>query len=330
MHKSDEFEKMISMQPESFELHRRYALYLYELENYSRCFDILHEAMYLYEENPASSSQGDYFVLRRIEQNLRRMHMRELIGDVHFLLAMGWQPVFKRGLVRELVLQLNETNVRYLVTGLQHPKLRKLRGLSLRFQNSAMDVLPILANLSFSPIRALQLHFSENILCSHVAQFVRNIRQSLANLKLFYLQMPRIVDDSAIAIKKMLADIPYFTLHSQERSGMTHRTAYFIADDAASESLEELALVGTQIGDRGLLALAMSKHLTKLSRLSLKDGVLSNNAARILTADHELRGIGSLDLSYNEIDEAGIASLQKLNIKQELGHQHQRPAGAIQ
>lgn len=328
MQKSEQFEQKIAKYPDSFELHRSYAQYLYDKAEYGYCFVVLQRAIEIYESAPEPILQNDYFSLRRLEQSLKRENMPDLIGEVHGLLARGWTPVFKHGLVRELVLQVHRGNVGHLVAGLRSGKLRKLRALSLKFEDGAQEGLKGLCGVAVTSLRALQMHFSQRVDPGAVLHFLESQRTPLSNMRIFHLRMPRIDDEHAIGIKRLLGALEYFTLHSLEREGMGLQTAYFIADDAACALLQELSLIGTQVSDRGLLALAMSKGLGKLRHLSLRDGTLSNNAGRIMSADHGFRSLRSLDVSYNQIDESGLVELRRLGLELQDAHQHKRPAGS--
>ena len=110
---------------------------------------------------------------------------------------------------------------------------------------------------------------------------------------------------------------------------MSESICEYIADDAKSQSLMRLGIVGSRIGDNGLFALFSSDNLNALQALDLRDGTLTNNAARVVTAAHSLPQLRALDLRYNEIDPAGIDMLMRGNIQCKVDGQHVRPASAL-
>lgn len=84
-----------------------------------------------------------------------------------------------------------------------------------------------------------------------------------------------------------------------------------IVDDPQSSRLRILALIGTSIGNSGLMTLLQNENFDRLQMLILRDGILTNTAADIISAS-ELPQLRKIDVSYNQIDQAGLHKLERI------------------
>lgn len=324
-----ELNKKLHENPNSFELLREYTLVLYDQRDIAGCFALTERAISVYERKALPSIQPQYFELKRLRQRLIREHLDVLVGPSFPLLNMRWLPIFKLGKPREMAWAIDRNNVHLISAALASPQLSRLRYLNINVAEAAgIETLKQLLQRQLSPLRALSLSLNDSLPKQVYLDFFSHAREKVKELITFKLSLPRLDDELAIAAIKNNDKLEYLTLCSLEREALTQNICEFIADNPSSQKLSQLGLVGSSFGDTGLLALLTSEHCTGLQALDLHDGVLSNVAARIVTAENRLSSLRSLDFRYNQIDPAGLDILARTKIDCRCEHQHQRPSSS--
>lgn len=281
-----------------------------------------------YEVTPVEGEQNRFFELKRLHALLLREHMFDIVGPAASMLDPRWKPVFKLGRPRELALCIGTHHLPILHEALCANQLKRLRFLNLSITGNATKAVQALLYGRYDTLRALSIAFDEMPDMAHLCHFFEFLAPHFADIVSFKLRLPRIDDTLAIRVRRAFDRLEFFSLESNERL-MSESICEYIADDAKSQSLMRLGIVGSRIGDNGLFALFSSDNLNALQALDLRDGTLTNNAARVVTAAHSLPQLRALDLRYNEIDPAGIDMLMRGNIQCKVDGQHVRPASAL-
>ena len=324
----DEIREILSRDPENFQV-------LYELahrfdreKSYAACFTMVDRAIASYEATPVEGEQNHFFELKRLHAQLLREHMFEIVGPAASMLDPRWKPVFKLGRPRELALCIGTHHLPILHEALCANQLKRLRFLSLTITGDATQAVQALLFGRFDTLRAFSLSFDEVPDMAHLCHFFESHAPHFRDIISFKLRLPRIDDALALRARRAFGPLEFFALESYARL-MTESVCEYIADDPQSQALMRLGIVGSRIGDRGLFALFSSDHLNGLQALDLRDGALTNNAARVITATHSIAQLRSIDLRYNEIDPAGIDMLMHTSIQCKVDGQHSRPASAL-
>ena len=327
MRTQDELRLILSENPECFDALCEMSDVLHGDGNYAGCFAMLERAIAVYESAPDSVEQVRYFELKRIRTHLVRNHLQDILGDVFPMLDLRWMPVFKLGRIRETAWRINDSNIQYLEGALQSPMMRRVRYFSLVFESCANDALIHLCSHFPGSLRALGLAFREMPGSLEFMRFWQSFAgtDALKGVVSFTVALPVIDDEYAMLMRQSFQSLERFELISTQRRSLTSAFCEELADDERSNALTRLALVGTNIGDDGFFTLVSSENFSALQVLDVHDGVLTNAAARILSAEHNLSNLRSIDLSYNRIDPAGIDMIQRARIDASLEGQHSRP-----
>src|SRR5439155_22527791 len=81
-------------------------------------------------------------------------------------------------------------------------------------------------------------------------------------------------------------------------------------------------------GDDGVREIVDSGLIERLKMLDLRHGRVSDAGARLLAACPAVKGLERLDLSRNELTQAGIDELLAVGVPLDASHQHGPTAGA--
>lgn len=324
----DEIREILSRDPENFQALYELARSFSQEKSYAACFAMADRAIASYEVTPVEGEQNHFFELKRLHALLLREHMFDIVGPAASMLDPRWKPVFKLGRPRELALCIGTHHLPILHEALCANQLKRLRFLNLSITGNATKAVQALLYGRYDTLRALSIAFDEMPDMAHLCHFFESLAPHFADIVSFKLRLPRIDDALAIRVRRAFDRLEFFSLESNERL-MSESICEYIADDAKSQSLMRLGIVGSRIGDNGLFALFSSDNLNALQALDLRDGTLTNNAARVVTAAHSLPQLRALDLRYNEIDPAGIDMLMRGNIQCKVDGQHARPASAL-
>ncbi len=326
MRSQEELKLVLSQLPECFEALCEMAVLYRKAGNYAGCFAMVERAIDSYEANPIPAEEAYFFELKRLHAHLLRNHLPEILGAIYQLLDLNWMPVFKSGRPSEMAWRIHALNIEHLDDALNSPQLKRVRYLHVAFESHVDQALGILSGRIPQSLKVLNLQF--NVMPSELdfARFwnIYHNTEELAHIRSLKVTMPRITDADALLIRKAFCELEDLSFFSRDRQGLTAAMCEYLADDVQSNALRSLSLVGTSVGDRGLYALITSPNLCQLQTLDLSDGVLTNTAARLLTAESELPQLTSVDLSYNKIDPAGIAMLSKSNYTVKTEGQHTR------
>ena len=327
MHSQEELRQILNESPDCFEALCEMAVAYRKSNNYAGCFAMVERAIDSYQTNPIPETEAYFFELKRLHAHLMRNHLQEILGSIYQLLDLNWMPIFKYGRPSEMAWRIHALNIEHLDDALNSPQLKRLRYLYISFESHVDEALRMLSNRIPQSLKALNLQF--NALPSEMdfARFWKAYHNTdeLAHIRSLQVTMSRITDADALLIRKAFGQLEELVFCSKDRQGITAAMCEYLADDVQSNALRHLGLVGTSAGDRGLYALISSPNLYQLQTLDLHDGVLTNTAARLLSAESELPQLTSIDLSYNKIDPAGIAILEKCPLSIKLDGQHQRP-----
>ncbi len=327
MHSQEELRQILNQSPDCFEALCEMAVAYRKSGNYAGCFAMVERAIDSYQTNPIPETEAYYFELKRLHAHLLRNHLPEILGPIYQLLDLNWMPVFKYGRPCEMAWRIHSLNIEYLDDALNSPQLKRLRYLYISFESRVDETLRLLSNRIPKSLKALNLQF--NALPSEMdfASFwtAYHNTDELDHIRSLKVSMSRITDAIALIIRKSFSALEELVFCSTDRQGLTAAMCEYLADDVQSNALRRLGLVGTSIGDRGLYALISSPNLYQLQTLDLHDGILTNTAARLICAESELPQLTSIDLSYNKIDPAGIAMLEKCPLSIKLDGQHMRP-----
>lgn len=324
----DEIREILSRDPENFQVLYELACRFGRDKSYAACFTMVDRAIASYEANPVEGEQNRFFELKRLHAQLLREHMFEIVGPAASMLDPRWKPVFKLGRPRELALCIGTHHLPILHEALCANQLKRLRFLSLTITGDATQALQALLLGRFNTLRAFSLSFDEAPDMAHLCHFFESNAPHFRDIISFKLRLPRIDDAIALRARRAFGQLEFFALESYARL-MTESICEYIADEPQSQALMRLGIVGSRIGDSGLFALFSSDHLNGLQALDLRDGTLTNNAARVIAATHSIARLRSLDLRYNEIDPAGIDMLMHTPIQCKVDGQHSRPASAL-
>lgn len=327
MRSQEELKQVLSQLPECFEALCEMAVLYRKAGNYAGCFAMVERALDSYDANPIPSEEAYYLELKRLHAHLLRNHLPEILGSIYQLLDLNWMPVFKSGRPSEMAWRIHALNIEHFDEALNSPQLKRLRYLYIAFESHVDQALEILSGHIPQSLRVLNLQFNAMPSEMDFARFwnVYHSTDALAHIRSLKVTMPRITDADALQIRKAFCELEDLSFCSRDRQGITAAMCEYLADDVQSNALRSLSLVGTSVGDRGLYALISSPNLSQLQTLDLSDGVLTNTAARLLTAESELPQLTSVDLSYNKLDPAGIAMLAKSDLAIKTDGQHTRP-----
>lgn len=327
MRSLEEISALLAQDPENFTLLHDMAFLFHQNRNYSGCFVMLERAIASYETNPIPELQPHYFDIKRLHTHLLHDRLQEVLGPAYFLINQRWMPVFKLGRVREIAWNVSSKNLKHVIPALSNSMLKKLRFLSLTIEDSADELLDLLSTVPLNTLRALSIQFSETPTFSIFRQFFTTHKNSFIDIKSLSLRMPRINNTMAVCVRNALETPESLNFTSMDRTLINKDFCEMLADDAKSNFLTRLSLVGTSIGNEGLFAIFSSENFSSLQALDLHDGILSNGAAKVIAAAHNLPNLHTIDLRYNMIDPAGINLLRGASIQCLYDCQHTRPEG---
>lgn len=328
MFNQEEIRQMLSQNPEDFMTLYRLSLAFLEDCCYGASFAMAERAIASYEKTPNTPFQSRYFELKRLHSRLLHEHLADIIGPAASLIDPRWMPIFKLGRPREMALDVPPELTDELIPALNAPQLKRLRYLNLHINGRATQAIYALTQCHFDTLRALKLSFDEMPDVRALYQFFEICRPEFTGIVSLTVQIPSIDDALALHIRAAFDTLETFELISRTRHGITERLCEAIADDPKSKALTRLALIGTSIGDKGLFTLLSSENLSTLQVLDVQDGILTNNAIRILQGIHTQSSLHSINLDFNQIDPAGIHMIKSLGISYSVAHQHRRPLTA--
>ena len=289
---------------------------------------MVERAIASHEATPNDADESTYQELRRLHAHLLRNHLPEILGPIYQLIDLKWMPVFKYGRPREMAWRIHSLNLEYLEPSLASHQLKRLRYLYLSIDSNADRILEILSHRIPKSLRSLNIHFntipSEAVFHQFWSQY--HGTEELGHIQSLKIRMPRLTDAGALLIRKAFNQLEDLSFESRDRQGITPLMCEYLADDVQSNALHRLSLVGTSIGDQGLYALVSSPNMKQLQALDLRDGTLTNTAAKLLTAETDLPKLVSVDLRYNAIDPAGVNMLEKCSFPVNAENQHERPS----
>ena len=323
----EELKQILNNDPENFRALYSMSLVFQNEKNYAGCFAMVERAISSYENAPLSDYQSFYFELKRLHTHLLRNHMEDILGPAYHLLDPHWIPVFKLGRPREMAWTVTSNNISYIQKAMNAPQLRKLRYLSVTFKESPDVALNELFQCPLSILRTLSLSFRESPNYATLRAVFSNARSSIENFSGFSLKMPKIDDSIAILVQSTFKTLDALSLTSNTRT-LSKAFCEVLADDPRSNQLTRLALIGSSIGNQGLFTLFASENFGSLQVLDLRDGLLTNAAARIVLAGQYPPHLRTLDVRYNTIDPAGIDMLSRSSLECLYDGQHERPQSA--
>jgi len=329
MRSLEEIENALRQDPDNFNLLYEYTVVLHGSHHYRYAFVSTERAIAVFESAPTEANQAYYLELKKFRQRVLANHLDDILGGIMPFLDSRWTPVFKLGRPREIALIVNRNNVRYLSEVVTSDQLKRLRFLSLTIDDCADEALEVLQDFRFDPIRVMNLCLNADVSASVYESFWQRASQHVTSLSGLSCRMPHLSDRAAITTYKSVQQLESFSLLSLDRTTMSEAVCDCIADDERSNSLTSLAIVGSSIGDKGLMSLLQSDYLESLQSLDLHDGVLTNATARLISADFKLPQLRSIDLRYNQIDPSGVSILSRIPLEIKLDSQHRRPTGRI-
>ncbi len=327
MTNQDEIREILGRDPENFAALHALAMEFRQNHSYAACFAMADRAIASYEAHPVAGEQNHFFELKRLHAQMLREHMPDLIGPAASMLDPRRKPIFKLGRPRELALCAGTHHLSVLAEALCANQLKRLRYLSITVAGNATQTLLALKFGRYDTLRALSLTFESQPDGEALRDFFETLRPHFAGIVSFRLHMPSIGDEIALFARRAFGKLEYLSFESGERL-MTQALCEHLADDPQSESLMRLEIIGSRIGDNGLFALLSSECMGSVQAMDLRDGILTNNAARVVVAAHSLPQLRALDLRFNEIDPAGIDMLGQSPIRCRTEGQHTRPASA--
>ncbi|MBO4349353.1 MAG: hypothetical protein J6A01_00200 [Proteobacteria bacterium] len=327
----DELIQLLNSDPENFGALHDLALQFYQDANYAGSFAMAERAIASYEkeEHADQSYQPPYFDIKRLHAKLQKNHLDQILGPAFYLLDSQWLPVFKLGRPRELAWIVNSGNLKHIAPALNCVQLRRLRFLSIIFEDSVEEALAQFNGVSMSMLRAINFNFLKMPKMRDFQDFCANCRSELSSIINMSLRMPRIDNQIAMLARNAFHALESLSLTSLDRSGMTAEFCESLADDPLSNHIMRLGLVGTSIGNEGLFAIISSENFASLQALDLHDGILNNGAAKVLAAARNLPHLRTIDLRFNMIDPAGLEILKKASMECITEGQHTRPKGRI-
>ncbi len=329
MRSLEEIENALRQNPDSFDTLYEYTLVLHASQHYRYAFVSTERAIAVYESSPTEEAKERYLELKRFRQRVLMNHLDAILGELMPFLDTRWTPVFKLGRPREIALIVDRNNVRGLTEVVKSDQLKRVRFLSLTIDECADEALEILQDFRFDPIRIMNLCFNADVSPAVYTSFWQHASQRVVNLSGLSCRMPHLTDRAAITTYKSVQRLESFSLLSLDRTTMTEAICDCIADDERSNRLTSLAIVGSSIGDKGLMSLLQSDYLESLQSLDLHDGILTNASARLISADFKLPQLRTIDLRYNQLDPSGVSILSKLPLEIKIDSQHRRPTGRI-
>ena len=327
MHTQEELRQILSAEPDRFDALCEMSGLLHREGNFAGCFAMLERAIASYEATPDEAEQSRYFDMKRFRSHLLRSRLPEILGPVYPLLDLRWTPVFKLGRIREVAWRLNASNIPYIPAAVQSQMMRRVRFLSIVFDEYTDEALALFCGLFPDSLRVLSLTFNEMPQHSGFMRFWQQHSESgiFKDVVALTVSMPTMNDAYASLMRNAFGSLESLSLISLYRGNITGNFCEEIADDPRSNALTRLALVGTNIGDDGLFTLLSSENFSSLQVLDVHDGILTNASARVLSAEHNLSRLRSIDLSYNRIDPAGVDMVRRTSIEANVEGQHSRP-----
>lgn len=330
MRSLEEIENALRGNPDDFDTLYEYTRVLFDANHVKYSFASTERAIAVYESAPDPAQEARYMELKRFRQKLILNYLDALLDEAWPFLDARWTPVFKLGRPREIALLITPDNVHLLPALIKSDSFKRLRFLSLTFVDCADEALDHLQEFRFDPIRIMNLCFNSDVHESAFDAFWQKIMFRVKNLVGVSLRMPHLTDKIATTLQNYTSNLESLSLLSLDRTTLTHKFCEVLADDARSQRLTNLAIVGSCLGDKGLLTLLSSDNFANLQTLDLHDGTLTNAAARIIAADIKLPQLRSIDLRYNQIDPAGLDILSRVRLELKVSDQHNRPAGRLQ
>ena len=325
----DDLSTIITNDPENFEALYAVTVRFFADCNYAVGFIMCERAIASFEKHPEERYHAMYFELKRMHYAMLHEHLAEIIGPAQMLADPHWAPVFRLGKVREMGWTVHRDNAMHIRAALSAVQLKRLRFLSITFEEHADYALVQLMQCPLGSLRALSIHFVDTPSPGVLQEFFEVIQPAVADVNTFGLRMMRIDDDLAATVRNAFGPLDALSLTSLDRTGITAAFCEQIADDPRSNAFTRLALVGTSIGNEGLFALMSCENLQSLQALDLHDGILTNAASDIIMASHVLPSLHSIDLRYNTIDPAGVGALAQCRLKCYCDAQHRRPEGRV-
>lgn len=257
--------------------------------------------------------------LEEIERNILESHLDALVGPAFEFVIDNHLPRVENGRVVELTIHLEGGDLRRLGEVFTSPLLSSLEVLGVIVDDIVEDVV---GKLSGAPLDLAELNLW---LRGHLAPAsVRGLLSAplCRGLQSLYLRTSALTDDTAKAISQSATSLSELILRSDDMQGLGPDAVNFIADGRFASNLNTLGFISSCIGDSGAFNLASSKGFQGLRRLLLRDGVISNDGARILASDPVFMDLQYLDVSRNAIDDAGLVALAGLGIEIRSDGQH--------
>lgn len=329
MRSLEELRAVIESRPDDFNALYEMTMAYRQEHNYAACFAMSERLIASYDKRPIANEQNRYFEIKRLHSQMMREHLADILGPSSGLLDTRWMPVFRLGRPREMAWKITPSNARRIRAALEAPQLKKLRFLSITFEDSPNEALKVLREVYLGGLKVLNLIFMNAPDESIFHSLWANAGDQFKNICSFSLRMPFINTSMAISVRNAFGPLESLSMTSLDRRGIDQDFAEYLADDLQSQALTRLALVGTSIGDEGLFALFSSENFNNLQALDLHDGILTNNAGRVFQAAHNLPKLRHVDVRYNNIDPAGINMIQHACINCVVEGQHTRPVGRI-
>ena len=311
MRSLSDLQKALSESPNSFAILSEYAEAQSAAGAYREAFVLSERALAAYETDHGSSESPECTDIKRLRHQLMRDHLDLIVGTSWPLLDKMWTPVFKSGNLRDVSWEITAENIGALSAAVASDDHKRLRFLNINICTRPDVVLSQLKYLNFTPLRVLNLHFQEDPTPAAYRDFWNMAGESARMLDSLTVSMPHHGDEHAEICKSHVHNLETLSFISSDRSCMHDSICDMIVDDPQSSRLRILALIGTSIGNTGLMTLLQNENFDRLQMLILRDGTLTNAAADIICAA-ELPQLRRIDVSYNQIDPAGLSKLDQL------------------
>ncbi len=278
---------------------------------YREAFVFAERALSAYETEHGTTESIACADMKRLRHQLMRDHLDQVVGTSWPLLDKMWTPIFKLGNLRDVSWEITADNLSRLSAAVSSEDHRRLRFLNMNITVSADEVLSCLSQFNFSPLRVLNLHFKKDPSVAAYRAFWEKASETARTLDSLTVSMPHHSDAHAEICKSHVRHLETLSFISSDRRCMHDGICDMIVDDPQSSRLRILALIGTSIGDSGLMTLLQNENFDRLQMLILRDGILTNTAADIISAS-ELPQLRKIDVSYNQIDQAGLHKLEQI------------------
>ncbi|OIP39371.1 MAG: hypothetical protein AUK47_10120 [Deltaproteobacteria bacterium CG2_30_63_29] len=257
--------------------------------------------------------------LEELERTILERHLDALVGPAFEFVIDNHLPKVENGRVVELSVHVEGDDLRRVAEVFTSPLLSSLQVLGVIVDDIVEDVI---AKLDMAPfaLRELNLWLRGNL----SPMTLKSVLEApvCGGLESLYLRGTQLTDDTVKALGRSAATITELTLRSDDMTRLGPNSVNHLADARFTPSLTALGLISTSIGDQGAFNLASLQPFANLRRLALRDGVITNDGAKILGSDPVFEGLEFLDVSRNVIDDAGLVALRGLGIQVRSEGQH--------